>query len=185
MTLKSASFGTTPPHSSKQWFASGNAWTTPWSVIAIALCPHSYACLIICFASETPSISLILVWQWSSTRFSGLVSILEEVNGAIFLIPATDAIVSSLSKRSMLVTPFNLIKFLTFTPSKISSTCSFLANSFIIIESVKSVIANIIIVFSPRMARVSRLIICPRMQTSPISVWTELNGMTSSSKSLP
>ena len=54
MTLKSSS-------GLSAWFASGNAWTSPWSVMAIALCPHFIARFTISLHSDTPSISLILV----------------------------------------------------------------------------------------------------------------------------
>ena len=41
--------------------ASGNACTTPWSVMAIALCPHSYARLTKSLALTTASIADIFV----------------------------------------------------------------------------------------------------------------------------
>ena len=93
--------------------------------------------------------------------------------------------VSSLSKRSMVVIPFNFTKAFSFTPSVISSTWSLRANIFTVMESVKSVIEKIMMVFSLRISRFSRLIIWPRIHTSPISVCTVSKGSASSSKSLP
>ena len=49
--------------------ASGKACTTPWSVMAIAGCPHSTALFIKALTGVTPSIELIFVCIWSSTLF--------------------------------------------------------------------------------------------------------------------
>ena len=67
MTLKSSS----PPEA---FIASGNACATPWSVMAIALCPHECARLINVPASVIASIADILVWRCSSTRFFSALS---------------------------------------------------------------------------------------------------------------
>ena len=53
------------------FMASGKAWATPWSVMAMAFCPHLWACLMRAAAGVMPSVSDILVCRWSSTRFSG------------------------------------------------------------------------------------------------------------------
>ena len=54
--------------------ASGNACTTPWSVIATAGCPHCAARLMRSLAEDTPSISLMLVCMCSSMRLRSAVS---------------------------------------------------------------------------------------------------------------
>ena len=54
--------------------ASGNDCTTPWSVTAMALCPHAAACLMRSVALAQASIVLNVVCRCSSTRFSGAVS---------------------------------------------------------------------------------------------------------------
>ena len=74
--------------------------------MAIALCPQSWARFTMSFTSETPSMSLIFVWQWSSTLFSGSVSFLVTVKSGIFRMPVTEPIVSSPSNLSIVVTPF-------------------------------------------------------------------------------
>ena len=53
-----------PLAASKTW---GNAWTTPWSVTATALWPKDAASLTRSAGSVVASLSLILVWTWSST----------------------------------------------------------------------------------------------------------------------
>ena len=55
--------------------ASGKAWTTPWSVMAMALWPQRAAVATASFTLVRPSMVLILVCRCSSTRFSGAVSI--------------------------------------------------------------------------------------------------------------
>ncbi len=170
---------------SVSWFATGKAATFPWSVIAMAVCPHSMARLIISFTSATPSISLIFVWQWSSTLFSTAVSMRFTVKSLHFLIPTTDPTVSSPSNRSIVVTPLSFTNAPGLTCGIISGSCSFLANIFTVIVSVKSVTSKIKIVFSPRISLVSSAIIFPRITSSPISVWICSIGVGSSSKSLP
>ena len=154
--------------------------------MAMALCPHFMARLMMSLTSETPSISLIFVWQCSSTRFTGLVSIRVDTKDGIFLIPMTEPMVSSLSNRSIVVTPliFKNAPFAT-PPFLISSRYSFLQNIFTMIVSVKSVMENIRIVFSPRIGRSSIDRICPRMTTSPISPMICSIRIASSSKSRP
>ena len=93
--------------------------------------------------------------------------------------------VSSPSNLSIVVTPFIFKNAPFFTSAVISGTNSFLENIFTIMVSVKSVIANIIIVFSFRISLVSKLRICPRITTSPISPRISLISIVSSSKSLP
>ena len=55
--------------------ASGNACAQPWSVTAIAVCPHCFARCISCFIGVMPSIVDILVCMCSSTRLCSLWSI--------------------------------------------------------------------------------------------------------------
>ena len=153
--------------------------------MAIALCPHFIARLIISLTSDTPSISLIFVWQWSSTRLIGLLSILVVRKSCIFLIPTIEPIVSSLSNLSIVVTPliFKNAPFLILSNS--SGTSSFFEKIFSTIVSVKSVTDMIMIVFSLRISLVSKLMTCPRIATSPISPTILSIVITSSSKSLP
>ena len=141
---------------------------------------------MISLTSDTPSISLIFVWQCSSTRFTGLVSIRVDTKDGIFLIPMTEPMVSSLSNRSIVVTPliFRNAPF-AIPPSLISLRYSSLQNIFTMIVSVKSVIENIKIVFSPRIGRSSIDRICPRITTSPISPIICSMRIVSSSKSRP
>ncbi len=153
--------------------------------MAIAEWPHAIARFIISFISATPSISLIFVWQCSSTLFSTAVSTRFTVKSLHFRIPTTDPIVNSPSNRSMVVTPFNFTKAPGAIWGLISGTCSFLANIFTVMVSVKSVTSKIKIVFSPRISLVSNAIILPRITNSPISVWICSIGVGSSSKSLP
>ena len=153
--------------------------------MAIALCPQSCARFTIAFTSDTPSMSLIFVWQWSSTRFTGLVSFRVVVKSGIFLIPVTDPIVSSPSNLSIVVTPFIFKNAPLLISLKISGSCSFLVNIFTIIVSVKSVTANIMIVFSLRISLVSNWMTFPRMVISPISPTTCESSIVSSSKFLP
>ena len=87
--------------------AIGNACATPWSVIAIAGCPQSFARFTIFSISTTLSISLITVCICNSTRFSSDVSTLGTRKSGICLIPRTDAIFNSLEKVSYNGTPFN------------------------------------------------------------------------------
>ena len=153
--------------------------------MAMALCPHFMARLMMSLTSETPSISLIFVWQCSSTRFTGLVSIRVDTKDGIFLIPMTEPMVSSLSNLSMVVTPL-ILRNAPFFKSPISSgRFSFFVKILSTMESVKSVTDIMIIVFSPRISLVSNVIICPRMTTSPISPTMVSIGIASSSKSRP
>ncbi len=55
--------------------ASGKAWTTPWSVMAMALWPQAAARFTSSAAGVMPSMADMVVWQWSSTRFSGSSSV--------------------------------------------------------------------------------------------------------------
>ena len=57
--------------------ASGNAWTLPWSVIAIDFIPHFIARFIKFLTGVIPSIVLIWVCIWSSTLFNLALSILS------------------------------------------------------------------------------------------------------------
>ena len=153
--------------------------------MAIALCPHFMARLTISLTSETPSMSLILVWQCSSTRLSMLVSIRTVVKSAHFFIPTMEPIVSSLSNLSMVATPLTFTNLpLSISPNK-SLTSSFLANIFNTMVSVKSVIEKIIIVFSLRISLVSTERIFPRITTSPIGPSIFSISIVSSSKSRP
>ena len=65
------------------WYASGNACTTPWSVMAMAGCPQSWALFTNCAQLVIPSMSLIWVWAWSSTLFNLHVSWRPLRNSAI------------------------------------------------------------------------------------------------------
>ena len=56
--------------------ASGNAWTLPWSVIAIDFIPHFIARFIRFLAGVIPSIVLIWVCIWSSTLLILALSVL-------------------------------------------------------------------------------------------------------------
>ena len=105
--------------------------------------------------------SLIFVWQCSSTRLSGLKSFLDTVKSPIFLIPVTEPMVSSPSYLSMVVTPLILTKAPFFSSPKISGSWSLRANILTVIVSVKSVTANTMIVFSLRISLVSKLMIFP------------------------
>ena len=179
MTLKSSS-GLT------EWYASVNACTAPWSVIAIALWPHDFALFMMSFTSETPSISLILVWQCSSTLFSMLLSNLGVVKSGIFFIPAKKDSPISWSNLSIVVTPLILMKFPFFRCSINSSRCSFFTKILAAIVSVKSVMTILTIVFSPfRSSRISVSMICPRITTSPTSPCIVSIVTASSSKSRP
>ena len=141
----------------------------PWSVTASALCPQEMAVPMRSFTSDTPSISLIFVWQCSSTRFWALVSIRRTRKSGIFLMPTTEPMVSSLSNLSMVVTPLSLMKPPCFRPPRMSLKNSFFVKILMLMVSVKSVTFMMMIVFSPRISRVSRLLIWPRTVTSPIS----------------
>ena len=89
------SFKSLPSAASKQ---NGKACTTPWSVIASALCPQRIACLTSPSIGVSASILLILVWQCSSTRFSGALSIRCATSS--FMIPRGIIVISSKAKRS-------------------------------------------------------------------------------------
>ena len=65
--------------------AFGKAWATPWSVMAMARWPQASARLMTFLSMPTgesvlaptavrASMADILVWRWSSTRFSGALS---------------------------------------------------------------------------------------------------------------
>ena len=153
--------------------------------MAIALCPHFMARLTISLTSETPSISLILVWQCSSMRFSTLVSIRTVVKSAHFLIPTIEPMVSSLSNLSMVATPLTRTNFPPLISFNSSGTSSFPAKILRTIVSVKSVTEKIMMVFSLRISRVSTDRIFPRITTSPIGPSIFSISMLSSSKSLP
>ena len=154
-------------------------------MIASALCPQLWARLSRSFTSVTPSISLIFVWQCSSTRFLGAVSFLDSVKSLILRMPATDEIVNSPSNLSMAVTPLTFKKLPSFTSPRMSGSCSFLRNNLILIVSVKSVTAKVKIVFSLRISLVSILMTFPRNVISPISPITWRSSIGSSSKSRP
>lgn len=66
-------------HFAAAFIASGKACTTPWSVMATALCPQDAARATKSAASETPSIADILVCMCSSTRFSEALSCLTNL----------------------------------------------------------------------------------------------------------
>ena len=170
---------------SSAWFASGKDCTHPWSVMAIALCPHFLARLMISFTSVTPSISLILVWQCSSTRFLTLLSIRIVVKSGIFFKPITVAIVNSLSNVSLTVTPLTFTKAPALSSPRSSGSCSLWTNILTLMVSVKSVISKLTIVFSLRISLCSSVRTLPRMTTSPISPQISSIFMVSSSKSLP
>src|SRR5699024_4409640 len=60
----------------------GKAWTTPWSVMAVAVWPQAWARLTMFpsgpalgFRGERASMLEKEVWRWSSTRFTRAVSI--------------------------------------------------------------------------------------------------------------
>ena len=59
-----------------KWYASGNACTTPWSVIAIDFIPHFIALFIKSSADVTASIWLIFVCICNSTLFTSALSCL-------------------------------------------------------------------------------------------------------------
>ena len=154
-------------------------------MIASALCPHFLARLIISLTSETPSISLILVWQCSSTRFLVLLSMRAVVKSGIFITPTTDPIVSSLSNVSFTVTPFIFKKAPIFKSVVSSARCSLCTNIFTLMVSVKSVISKLTIVRSLRISRVSNARTLPFITTSPISPQISSILILSSSKSRP
>ncbi len=150
--------------------------------MAIAGIPHRLACFTISFTSDIPSISLIFVWQWSSTRLTRLLSDLWLVKSSHFFMPSTEPIVSSPSNLSMVVMPFNLRNVPILTALLVSSKASSLANSFTVMVSV---ISKIIMVLPLLRRRLSVRIIFPRIVTSPISPSMSLIGTNSSSKSRP
>ena len=170
---------------SREWLASGNAWTQPWSVTATAGIPHCLALLMMCFTSDTPSISLILVWQWSSTLFSRLLSMRLLVKSSVFLMPTMEPRVSSPSNLSMVVTPFTLIKIPGVITDFTSSKSSGRINIFTVNVSVKSLTSKVKINLPLRSSRFSQVRIFPLKVTSPISPSTFSISMGSSSKSRP
>ncbi len=129
--------------------------------------------------------SLILVWQCSSTRFLALLSIRAVVKSGIFMTPTTDPIVSSLSKVSFTVTPFIFKNAPVFKSAVSSASWSLCINILTLIVSVKSVISKLTIVRSFRISRVSSARTLPRITTSPISPQISSMLMLSSSKSRP
>ena len=107
--------------------------------MAMALCPHFIACFMMSVTSLTASMSLIFVWQCSSTRFSTALSIRFTRKSFICMMPFTRPIEISWSKVSSDASPFIFMKAPAFTFSFISSACSFCKKSFVLIVSVKSV----------------------------------------------
>ncbi len=147
--------------------------------------PHSLARFMISFTSDTPSISLIFVWQWSSTRLTGLLSMRLSVKSSHFLIPETDPIVSSPSNRSRFATPLMRTKRPVFTASFKSSSAPSLANIFTVIVSVKSLTLNRNSVLPLRSSLHSEERILPRITTVPISPSSLSSSTASPSKSRP
>ena len=99
--------------------------------------------------------------------------------------PHTLAIDISWSYLSNVALPLIFKKFPFLITPESSGTCSFFANTFTVIVSVKSVTLNIIIVLSLRISRISTLRTIPEIITSPIAVSICSIGVTSPSKSLP
>ncbi len=153
--------------------------------MAMAGCPHSWARVTISFTSDTPSISLIFVWQCNSTRLRLLVSIRLLVKSGIFTIPITEPMANSLSYLSRATIPLIFTKAPFFTSPWMVASCSFRTNILARMVSVKSVMLNIKILFWFRISRTSRSMIFPRNAISPISVTTCSKEMHSSSKSKP
>ena len=147
--------------------------------------PHFFARLMMLFTSESPSISLIFVWQCSSTRFSRLLSIRLVVKSSAFLIPTIEPNVSSPSNLSMVVTPLILMNMpvliMSFTSLKISGRMNILA----VMVSVKSVTSKVRMNLPLLSSRLSQVKICPRKVTSPISPSIFSISIKSSSKSRP
>ena len=142
--------------------ASGKAWTTPWSVIAIALCPHCDACFTSFLVWHNASIDDICVCAWSSTRFLSALSTLGFLSSS--LIPLI-VIVSSLLKVSYITSPF----ILTLVPSLILlrtlSWFKSFKNNLQLIELVLSVTSAIRSIFPFLSSFVSILNISPTIQT--------------------
>ena len=99
--------------------------------------------------------------------------------------PHTLAIDISWSYLSNVALPLIFKKLPFLITHESSGTCSFFANTFTVIVSVKSVTLNIIIVLSLRISRISTLRTIPEIITSPIAVSICSIGVTSPSKSLP
>ena len=126
ITLKSSS-------PADAFIASGNACTTPWSVIAIALWPHECARLIRVAISVTASIADMFVCKWSSTRFFSALScfcffLTETIENGLIVI-SLENVSNSIEPDTITVTPF-------FSLSTAISSFFGSTNIFICIEPV-------------------------------------------------
>ncbi len=166
------------------FIASGNACTTPWSVMAIALCPQSIARWIYFFTGVTPSILLIWVCRCSSTRFSSAVSIRgtggcpNMIFFAIRLI-SLEYLSNCTSPCTRRYAPF--FNFSVISPSKIV----FFTKNFTVVESLKSVISKDTIYLSPLISRDSTLKIFPSIVTFSPTIFVSTILETDPLHSLP
>ena len=94
-----------------KWYASGNACTTPWSVIAIDFIPQLIALFIKSVADVIASIALILVCICNSTLFTSALSSLVVFGNGVDSTIVFAIIVNSFEKASICALPANFTAF--------------------------------------------------------------------------
>ena len=103
---------------SRAWFASGNAWTQPWSVIARPAFPTLRPLYQVLYLGNAIHIAHLRM-AVELHCFTGALSTRLEVKSSL-LMPTMEPIVSSPSNLSMVVIPLILMKF----PSLIAAVAS-------------------------------------------------------------
>ena len=126
--------------------ASGNAWTTPWSVIAIDFIPHFIALFIKSVADVIASIWLIWVCICSSTLFTSLLSCLISFFNPSVSIIVFAITVNSFENVSIWAVPASFIPFDFWILFIIFLALSFSKNALqviVLVPSYKSKLNNV------------------------------------------